>query len=384
MSASSTLPDPPQKEAGPRPIRVVHVIDDFGTGGMERGVMKLICGSGPGFDHHLVVQRRARELTAELPPSVTVVSMHKPEGNSLRYLRRLAKQLKALKPDVVHTRNWVGIDGVIAGRMAGIKGLVHGEHGWNVHDPHGTNKKRRFVRRFVSRWVKEFTCVSQDIAKWLRDDVRVKSPVTQIYNGVNSDGFAPGPDDAGMRKDLGIAADAFLITFVGRLDAIKDIPTLMAAHQKLRAHVPNAVLLLVGYSFDEDKLRAMAGENVIMPGKRSEVPEILRASDVFALTSLNEGISNAILEGMASGLPAVVTNVGGNPELVVDGKTGRLFEPGDVDALAAHLRGYADDPAMRRAHGAAARAHVLEQFSMRAMIAGYEAVYTRVGGGTSR
>lgn len=380
VPASIHAPAPSAPSAGPRPIRVVHVIDDFGTGGMERGVMKLIRDASPGFEHHLVVQRQARELTAELPSTVEVVSMNKPEGNSVRYLRRLSKQLKEFEPDVVHTRNWVGIDGVIAGRMAGIKGLVHGEHGWNVHDPQGKNKKRRFVRRFVSRWIQEFTCVSQDIARWLRDDVRVKAPVTQIYNGVNSDRFAPGPDTAGMRRELGIDDDAFLITFVGRLDAIKDIPTLMAAHQAVRREVPGAILLLVGYGFDEEKLRAMAGDGVVMPGKRSEVPEILRMSDVFALTSRNEGISNAILEGMASGLPAVVSSVGGNPELVEDGATGRLFTAGDADALAEIFLGYARDADLRRAHGAAARERVLERFSMRSMIEGYEAVYRRVGG----
>jgi glycosyltransferase involved in cell wall biosynthesis len=112
-----------------------------------------------------------------------------------------------------------------------------------------------------------------------------------------------------------------------------------------------------------------------MPGAISDVPNVMRALDVFVLPSLQEGISNTVLEAMASGLPVVATAVGGNVELVEEGRTGRLFEPGDAAALAALLDGYAARPEERSVHAAAARRRALEQFALPVMVARYQELY---------
>ena len=124
-------------------MKVVHVVHAFGTGGMEKGVGTIVRHASPDIAHAVlcltVGGASERLLTAGTP----VVELHKPPGNSIRFLGRIARALRELRPDVVHTRNWGGFDGVIAARFAGVRGVVHGEHGWTMDDPHGTDRRRR-------------------------------------------------------------------------------------------------------------------------------------------------------------------------------------------------------------------------------------------------
>jgi len=314
----------------------------------------------------------ARLLEQEHGVRTEIVTMDKRPGISLRFLWRLSRTLRRLRPDVVQTRNWGSVEGIAAARLAGLRGVVHGEHGWSLFDPHGRNKKQVLARRFLSRYVSEFTCVSRAIQQWLREEVRVRSPVTQIYNGIDTEVYRPGPEGAAVREELGVPADAWVVGMVARPDPIKDAATLFRAFSRLRERVPNACLVPVAFAPNEPM------DGVFPAGVRRDVSQVLRAFDVFALTSLNEGISNTILEAMATGLPVVATRVGGNPELVVDGETGRLFPVGADDELASILIGYATQPELCRAHGAAARQRVVSGFSLPAMVDAYRAVYRRV------
>ena len=357
--------------AGERP-RVVHVVDSFGIAGMEKGVGAVTNGTCDEFDHTLVVLRYLHHTTVPLPPGTEIIEMGKRPGISLRFLWRLSKTLRRLRPAVVQTRNWGSVEGIVAARLAGLRGVIHGEHGWSVVDPHGRNRKQVLARRFLSRFVSEFTCVSKAIRQWLREEVRVRSPVTQIYNGIDTDAYRPGPEGAAVREELGVPADAWVVGMVARSDPIKDPATLFRAFRKLRERVPRACLVSVAFAPDEPM------DGVFPAGVRSDVAPVLRAFDAFALTSLNEGISNTILEAMATGLPVIATRVGGNSELVVDGETGRLFPVGDDDELASILIEYATEPELCRAHGAAARQRAVSGFSLPAMVEAYRAVYRRV------
>jgi sugar transferase (PEP-CTERM/EpsH1 system associated) len=366
-------------------IRVVHAVHSFGTGGLEKGIATVIRHGTIGFEHVVLCFSRSGESARLLPDGTRVIELHKPEGNSLSYLLRLARTLRGLGPAVVHTRNWGGMDAIIAARLAGIRTVVQGEHGWGTDDADGSNPKRVRVRRFLSRWVREYTCVSRQIEQWLMDEVRVGRPVTQVYNGVDTGLYAPfaGGDRGGtpLRQELGIPGDAFVAGIVGRLDPIKDHLTLFRAFDMLKARHPKSFLVVVGDGPERGRLERAAGEGVIFLGNRQDVTKLMGALDVFVLPSLNEGISNTILEAMASGLPVVATAVGGNPELVVDGCTGTLFPVGDAERLAGCLASYAEEPAMGLAQGEAGRCRVVEQFSIEAMVRGYEQVWQRVGGG---
>lgn len=359
-------------------IRIVHLIYSFGTGGLEKGVATLVKNASPQFEHVILCLTTSGRSESLLPPNTQVVELHKSPGNSLLFLLKLSRVLKNLRPDIVHTRNWSGMDGIIAARLAGIRAVVHGEHGWGMEDPQGLHPKRIFIRRFLSHWVSEYTCVSKHIENWLCNDVPVRKPVTQIYNGVDAEKYRPGNGRARIRAEFGLAADTPVIGVVGRLDPIKDHPTLFRAFEIVRTALPEARLLVVGDGPERKRLESQAGGGVIFLGNRSDAPEILRALDLFVLPSLNEGISNTILEAMATGIPVVATRVGGNPELVEDGHTGILVKPRDFQSMASAILRYLQHPDLRAKHGEAGRQVVLKRFSIEIMVRSYEAVYRRM------
>ena len=170
------------------------------------------------------------------------------------------------------------------------------------------------------------------------------------------------------------------------MQGVKDPLNLVEAFVHLRRTrpdlAPRARLVMVG----EGPLREAAlarlkaegaDQDAWLPGSREDVPEQLRGFDVFALPSRAEGISNTILEAMATGLPTVVTDVGGNPELVRDGETGWLVPSADPAALAEGLARYVENPALAREHGASGRARAEREFSLTAMVERYLSVYDR-------
>ena len=171
---------------------------------MEKGIATCAEHSSPDLEHTVVCLTSSGRAEGLFPPDTTILEMRKPPGNSFRALWKLARELRGLRPCVLHTRNWAGIDGVIAGRLAGINSIIHGEHGWDVDDLHGESRKRRFIRRQVSGFTAGFTCVSKHIASWLARTVKVRCRVTQIYNGVDTEIFRPATGDEGVRQELGL------------------------------------------------------------------------------------------------------------------------------------------------------------------------------------
>lgn len=202
--------------------------------------------------------------------------------------------------------------------------------------------------------------------------------MTRVLNGVDTAVYRPGSGEA-IRASLGIAEDAFVIGIVARLDAIKDHPTLLSSYAAVRQRLPASRLIVVGDGPERERLQSTAPAGTLFLGDRTDVPQIMRTFDLFVLPSANEGISNTILEAMASGLPVIASRVGGNPELVEDGETGSLFQVGDSTALASLILDYAVSQGLRAERGAASRERVVGKFSIAAMVAGYRAVWERVG-----
>lgn len=362
-------------------IRIAHILYSFGTGGLEKGIATLARNSSEDIEHIIVCLSVSGASEKLLPSGVQIVELHKAPGNSPAFLWKLSRTIKSLCPSVVHTRNWSGMDGIIAARMAGIGSIVHGEHGWGMEDPDGLNSKRILVRRFLRHWVREYTCVSKSIESWLKKTIRVKRPVSQIYNGVDIDLYSPTKDKAGIRQSLGLANDSFLVGIVGRLDPIKNHSILFQAIETVRKQIPKVCLVVAGDGPERDRLEREAGRSTVFLGNRADVPELLRALDLFVLPSLNEGISNTILEAMASGLPVAATRVGGNPELVLDGSTGRLLPPCDPAAIVNAIMDFFENPTFRDSCSRAARDRIVANFGVDVMVEGYERVYRRVAAG---
>ncbi len=373
------------------PWRVVHVVHRFDTGGMENGMVNLFNRMDKGKFEHVVIALTdfsdfRQRITAQ---PVEFHALHRRPGHDLTWMPRLWKLLRKLKPDLVHTRNLSALEAQFVAAAAGVHTTIHGEHGRDVFDLYGKNWKYNLLRRAAQPLITRYIAVSQDLATWLEDTIRVPNKkIRQIYNGVDCVKFHPRGQ---VRPDVlppSFASDEnFIIGSVGRMAEVKDYPTLVRAFIRLvrdnAGAERHARLVIAGEGVARQQclqLLADAGLSDLawLPGERHDIADIMRAMDVFVLPSLNEGISNTILEAQASGMPVIATRVGGNVELVKEGITGSLFEPGNDAGLAQALLTYFQNEALMRQQGGEARKRVESRFSIPAMARAYEAVYEEV------
>jgi sugar transferase (PEP-CTERM/EpsH1 system associated) len=221
--------------------------------------------------------------------------------------------------------------------------------------------------------------MSKDLAGWLQDCIGVSpGKVRQLYNGVDTDRFSP------IDRAVVAPPESIVVGTVGRLDPVKNQARLLRAVAEIRRQHPQLTarlrLLIVGDGPLRASLESLAVELrmegiVEFAGARADTPDLLRRMDLFVLPSINEGISNTVLEAMASGLPVVAARVGGNPELVSDGVTGCLYDPAPESALPQALVPYLRDSTLRHRHGCAGRERVLQDFGLDAMVQGYLGLY---------
>jgi sugar transferase (PEP-CTERM/EpsH1 system associated) len=368
---------------------VAHLVYRFDTGGLENGVVNLINHMPRSAYRHAVIA-----LTEVVPAfaqrihreDVAFYSLRKPPGHGLVLYPRLARLMRELNPAIVHTRNLAALECQVPAWWSGVPARIHGEHGWDIGDPDGTVRRFQWIRRAYRPLVDHYIALSHDLADYLRQRIGVPAQrLTQIINGVDTERFRPAEGGrAGLAGSPFTAPGLFVIGTVGRMQTVKAQPLLSSAFVRALEMAPalrqRLRLVLVGdgpLRAEAQAILAHGGVSTLawMPGERADVPDILRALDAFVLPSLAEGISNTILEAMASALPVLACRVGGNAELVVDGQTGTLVPAGDVEALARELVALASDPSRAAAMGSAGRLRVEQHFSLPAMVAAYQGVY---------
>jgi glycosyltransferase involved in cell wall biosynthesis len=252
-----------------------------------------------------------------------------------------------------------------------------------MDDPSGLKYRRNLARRIMSFRTKKFVAVSKDLYGWLRSTVRVpERKLVFIPNGVDTERFSPGRD-SGLRKELGIRTDEFVVGTIGRLDPIKNHAGLIQAVRIANEKGCRVRLVMVGDGPERnnvEQLIRMSGVSAepLLLGYRPDVERLYRTFDAFVLNSFGEGMSNTLLEAMAAELPIVCTSVGGNLELIEHSQRGMLVEPGDDLSLADAIIGYADSAETRIRHAANARQFILQNFSLDAMVQRYVSLYESV------
>jgi sugar transferase (PEP-CTERM/EpsH1 system associated) len=364
----------------PRPT-IVHVVHSLAVGGLENGLVNLVNATADDFRHVVVCMTKSGPFRDRLRADVEVFALDKREGHDPRALLRLVTLLRRVRPAIAHSRNWATFDAVLAATVARVPRVVHGEHGRDIADPHGTNGRRRRIRRLLSPLVDKFVTVSLDLRRWLVEEINVPArKVVTIHNGVDVGTFCRRDREL-ARAELGLSVDGPVIGTVGRLDPVKDQVGLVEAFAILADRHSDASLVIVGdgpcrEALQERIERLGLGKRAILLGERRDVPVLLSGMDLFVLPSIAEGVSNTVLEAMAIGLPVVATKVGGNAELVADGVTGRLVPARDTSQLAEAMEWYLDAPDVRARHGQAAHARAREQFSLASMARSYRALYT--------
>ncbi|HYX67206.1 MAG TPA: TIGR03088 family PEP-CTERM/XrtA system glycosyltransferase, partial [Burkholderiales bacterium] len=315
------------------------------------------------------------------------VELGKAPGHLVRDYPRLYRLFRQLQPAVVHTRNLAALEALVPAWAAQVPVRIHGEHGWDANDPDGRRLRYRLVRRLYRPFVQRYVALSRHIAQYLEKGVGVRRErISQLYNGVDTARFFPAESRAPIAASPFGGGDEWLIGWVGRMDPVKDPLNLARAFLRARELSPAAAkrmrLVLVGDGRDREALAAMLGdarvrEHVWFAGERADIPDVMRGLDCFVLPSRAEGVSNTILEAMASRLPIVATRVGGNAELIESGMTGQLVPPSDPDALARAMLTYFTERSTARRHAKTAR-HVAEtRFSLARMVVDYTTLYER-------
>ncbi len=362
---------------------VLQFVDVLARAGAETLVVELACRLDPERFRPAVACFRQDDFHEELQAAgrtVHVVPKRRPFD--LRLLLGIARLVRREGFALVHTHDIQSATYTsLAARLVRVAVVL------TVHGLGFLRQKRapKLLPR-LARWLDRVVFVGH----WLERVAAAEfgfEPLrpTVIHNGVDVERFHPGPADPGLRAALGIPEGAPVVGTVGNLRPVKDYPTLLRAFATALRRVPEAVLVFVGDGEERAVLEALASDlgitgSVRFAGARRDVPALLRCFDLFALSSVTEGISVALCEAMASGLPAVATDTGGNPEVVAPGETGALVPVGDHEAMGHAVADLLADPERRRAWGQAARQRAVEEFSLDRMVRAYERLYDEVLG----
>jgi sugar transferase (PEP-CTERM/EpsH1 system associated) len=369
-----------------RPL-VLHVVYRFDVGGLENGVVNLI-DRMPGWRHAVLALTEVTRFAERVQRNdVEFIALGKTPGHAVGLYPAIWRVMRRLRPAVVHSRNLAALEAQLPAWAARVPLRVHGEHGRDVDDLDGLSPRHRWLRRLYRPFVHRYVALSRDLSHYLVAGVGIAADrVVQIVNGVDSERFRPAFGGRQPIEGCPFVGDEWLVGSVGRMASVKNQTQLTRAFVRLLQLDParrtRARLVLVGDGPLRAEclalLRAADADHLgWVPGARNDVAEVMRGLDCFVLPSLAEGVSNTILEAMATGLPVVATAVGGNPELVEAGRTGELVPAGDVDAMAQAMLKLARDPATAARYGRAARAEVERRFSLQAMVAAYQGVYER-------
>jgi sugar transferase (PEP-CTERM/EpsH1 system associated) len=366
-------------------LRVLHVVNRLATGGTEHVVLQLIGGlDGEAFEHRIAALRGKDPALDHVPLPGGELLLAGDESARFQFpLFRLARLMRAWRPHIVHSRNWGTIEAIPAARLAGVPVAIHSEHGYELDMLAGLPARRRLFRRAAYGMADMVFAVTRELRDYHARQAWVHPDrIGVIYNGVDTQRFAPPPADrVRVREVLGVPAGRFVVGTVGRMVPIKDHPTLLRAAEILIQGGADVHVLLVGAGPELErnqqlvKASAVLAGRVTFTGASGDVPNLLQSMDAFVLPSISEGMSNTLLEAMATGLPVIATAVGGNPEIVEEDRSGSLFRPGDAESLAAHLNQLVESERFRQERGTAARRRAEERFSLKRMLEDYSQMY---------
>jgi glycosyltransferase involved in cell wall biosynthesis len=376
-------------------IRVVRVISRMNIGGPATHVVLLNAGldrrgydcllvtgsegAGEGSLRDLAVSSNLRlamipELGREIAPWSDLVTLVK-----------LYRLMRRERPHVVHTHTAkAGFVGRIAARLARVPVVLHTFHGHVFHGYFSPAKTRLFllIERLGARLSTRIITISprlrEEIAQF---GVTGRERIEVIPLGFELESFASQPRGTGdFRRSLGLPMDAKLVGAVGRLVPIKNIPLLLEAAATARQEDPDIRVVLVGDGELRGELEAGAealglGQAVTFAGWRRDLASVYADLDAVVISSHNEGTPASLIEAMATGCPVIATRVGGVPDLIVDGETGRLVPPGDREALATSLLALFREPERTARMADLARGRVLERHQATRLVADVDRLY---------
>ncbi len=366
-------------------IKILHVVFFLEPGGMENGIVNIAQRIDPEkFDVHCCCLERPGAFVERLPDRSKVHVLGKQAGFSMKAVFQLAQLISRLRPDVLHSHNLGPLIYSGLGSGFGITTpVIQGEHSLLTKEECSPRRLRQ--RHWLYRACREVHTVSTQLRDQLLQLKFQGKKISVIINGVDTERFVSG-DSTEARKKIGpgqIPSSAFVFGIVGRFGAFKRHAALINAFNIIAREKPDAHLLIVGDGGPEkDRVRAQAAASPVanrihLVGFQQDVRPYYQAMNALIVPSENEGMSNAVLEGMACGLPVLAHDICGNSEIITPGVDGWIANLQTEDKLAHELKNVlAVGPGLVKMKEMA-RAKVRDKFSMRSMVEQYAALYSR-------
>ncbi|UKO98448.1 glycosyltransferase family 4 protein [Nostoc sp. UHCC 0870] len=374
-------------------LKVLHIITQLVLGGAQDNTLITIAKHDRSKFHvhlasapHGLWLERSKKVADVFYPISHLVNPISPLQDIIALIE-IIRLLRREKFDIIHTHSSkAGILGRWAGRLAGIPVIVHTVHGFSFHDFMPTWKKQLYIfLERISRSCGDFYITVSELNR--QEAVQLKffkldNSIT-IYSGIDFKKLDREVDLTLVKHQIGIPDKWQTIVSVGRLDAQKAPHFLIDAFAQVLSYYPETVLLLVGDGELRQELEAQVNRlnitsKVYFLGSREDVPEILKIADIFALSSLWEGLGRAMTEAMLVGKPVVVPAIYGIPEIVHHQETGLLFEAKNVEQLATHLVYLLQHPEERDRLGQNAKNLTRKLFDGDAMVRQIEEVYEKL------
>ncbi len=371
----------------PGPIKILHVVNSLGSGGMENGIANVARALPPGeFEIHVCCLESSGVFAARLPQPENVHVLRKPPGFSPRAVWDLHRLIRRVRPHVIHSHNLGALiySGLV--KMLGSRRpLLHGDH--HLLTPEECVPRRQRQRAWFYRCCRKIHTVSEGLRQQLIGQGLPADKIITLRNGVDSVRFHPGDRAAARRKIGGVPEAALVLGFVSRFAPGKGHALLLEAFGQLAATHPQLHLLLIGAGGTEEaKVRTQAQSNpaaarIHFTGFQNDLVPYYQSLDALVFPSVVDGLSNAVLEAMACGVPVFAQPTCGNPEIITPGQDGVLAPLERAEDLVALLQPWLAQPEKLAALGHAAREKVLAQFGLDSMVAQYQRLYQNLAGG---
>lgn len=366
-------------------IHVMHILGNFGPGGAEMGVVRMINTFPEQSIKHSVCSIGSNMTMKDLLEKETECISLGLDGGSHTAFMQLKKIFVEKSVDIAHVNNiapW--FDVALASKLSGCK---------CVQTFHGVEENRlkfSFLKKaqmFLALKMTDYlNSVSQSAADLLSrlSGINDKT-INVITNGVDTDHFRPATQEQkdSIKKDFGFLSDNIIIGCVSGLRKVKNHKGLITAFKKVIQKNSKCILVVVGTGPLEEALKRQCRElgieeHVVFTGSQKNVVKCLNLFDLFVLNSRTEGLSYAILEAMAAGLPVIVTDVGGNTDLIETGTDGVLIEDNNVEMLSDTILKLCENKKMAEAIGLNAREKILNKYSIDVMLQNYSDLYQRL------
>ena len=369
----------------PRPLRILHIVFSLEPGGMENGIVNVARRlPADEFEVHVCCLERGGAFVERLPHPENVVVLDKPPGFSAKAVLGVARHAARIGADLLHPHNLGPLTYAALASGFGLwKPVLQGEHGVFQGDQGSPERLRQ--RRRLYRACRKVHTVSESLRRYLIEHDFPAEKITAILNGVDTERFQP-VDKAAVRAQLGLPTQGQFIGIVGRFDPNKKHLLLIEAFNRVATQLPDARLVIVGdKGAEKDKIHAAAAasparDRIHLAGFQANPTPWYQALDLLAAPSIFEGLSNAVLEAMACGVPCLAHTACGNAEVITSGSDGFLAALDSVELLAAELHRVLANPAELASTGQHARARVMRDFSMDAMVRNYARIYREVAG----